>query len=313
MKQIDLATGKEAVLLPEETLSCAIGNFDGVHLGHKALILRAASRPGGATKSAVWTFSEPSSRLLDGKIGLLTTMEERLSLFRALGIDLVFLEDFDSVRNVEAHSFAENILYRQCQVRTAVCGFNFHYGKNAAGTAETLSESFRLLGGHAEIIPPCKIDGIIVSSSEIRAALAAGDVGRAAAMLDRPYSLTAVVREGKRLGHRLGFPTINQLFPVERALPRFGVYATRAAVDGKRYYGVSNVGVRPTVEHTTQANCETYILDFDGNLYGKTVKVEFCHFLRPEEKFESPTALRDAISQNITQTRAFFHLTESRL
>lgn len=313
MKLIDLATGRQATLLSEETVCCAIGNFDGVHIGHKELILKAAARPDGVTKSAVWTFREPSSRLLDGRIGLLTSMEERMALFHALGIDLVFLEDFERVRHMDAHTFAQEVLYRECHVRTVVCGFNFRYGSHAAGTAETLSESFHKLGANALVVPPCRIDGVTVSSSEIRAALARGDMECAARMLDRYYSLTAEVVEGKHLGHQLGFPTINQRFPVQRARPRFGVYASLVTAGDKQYCGVSNVGVRPTVEHTDEANCETHILDFDGDLYGKTVKVEFCRFLRPETKFESPAALRDAVTKNIAETREFFHLTECGL
>ncbi len=307
MKQIDLATGKETILLPDETVSCAIGNFDGVHLGHKALISLAAARQ-NTSKSAVWTFAEPSSRFLNGRLGLLSTMEERLSLFRKLGIDIVFIEDFENVRDMEADIFAKEILYRRCHVRAAVCGFNFRYGKNAAGTAETLSEAFRALGASVTVMPPYQIGGVTVSSSEIRAALAAGDVETAAAMLGRPYSLTGEVVAGKKLGHLLGFPTANQRFPEGRAVPRFGVYAVRAVVDGHTYPGVANVGVRPTVENTENVNCETHILRFDGDLYGKTIRVEFCRFLRPEKKFESPEALREAVMHNIGETAEYFHI-----
>ncbi len=307
MKQIDLATGKEAILLPEETLSCAIGNFDGVHLGHKALISLAAARQ-NTSKSAVWTFTEPSSRFLIGKPGLLSSVEERLSLFRELGIDIVFIEEFENVRDMAANVFAKEILYRRCHVRAAVCGFNFRYGKNAAGTAETLSEAFHALGASVTVMPPYQIDGVTVSSSEIRAALAAGDVETAAAMLGRPYSLTEKVVAGKKLGHQLGFPTANQCFPETRAVPRFGVYAVRAVVDGHTYPGVANVGVRPTVENTESVNCETHLLQFDGDLYGKTLRVEFCKFLRPEKKFESPEALREAVMHNIEETAEYFRI-----
>ncbi len=310
MKQIDLATGKEAVLLPEDTVACAIGNFDGVHIGHKKLILHAAARPNGTCKSAVWTFTEPSSHCLDRKIPLLSTMEERLDLFRALGIDIVFLEDFKRIQDMDAKTFAAEILYRDCHVRVAVCGFNFRYGKNATGTAETLSETFHSIGASVTVMPPCKMEGVIVSSSEIRAALAAGDTEHAAKLLGRYYSLDAAVCHGKRLGHTLGFPTANQQFPEAKAIPRFGVYATRVFVDGKQYYGVSNVGIRPTVENTQHANCETYILDFTGDLYGKSIQVQFCRFLRPEEKFSDSDTLQKAILHNIAETREYFHITE---
>ena len=313
MKLIDLSAGRQTTLSPEETVCCAIGNFDGVHVGHQELIRKAAARPDGVTKSAVWTFCEPSSRLLNRSVGLLTSMEERMALFRAMGIDLVFLEDFERVRNMDAHRFAEEVLFRECHVRTAVCGFNFRYGSHAEGTAETLSQVFHKLGAHVSVVPPCRIDGITVSSSEIRAAIAYGDMERASRMLGRSYSLTAEVVEGKHLGHKLGFPTINQRFPTNRALPRFGVYASLVTAEDRQYHGVSNVGVRPTVEHTDQVNCGTHVLDFDGDLYGKIVKVEFRHFLRPETKFENPAALQDAVRKNIAETRDFFHLMEGSL
>jgi len=306
MKQIDLATGKETVLLPEDTVSCAIGNFDGVHLGHRKLISLSAKRPHGASKSAVWTFTEPSSHFLNGKLGLLSTMEERLSLFRSLGIDIAFIEDFEKVRDMDADRFAKEILYTSCHVRTAVCGFNFRYGKNAAGTSESLSQAFRSLGAFAVILPPFQIGDVTVSSSEIRAALASGNAETAAAMLGRPYSLTGEVIMGKKLGHTLGFPTANQRFPEMRMIPRFGVYAVRAVIAGYTYPGVANVGVRPTVENTGNVNCETHILHFDGDLYGKTIRVEFCKFLHPEKKFENPHALRDAVMRNIEEAAEYF-------
>ena len=137
----------------------AIGNFDGVHLGHKALISLAAARQ-NTSKSAVWTFAEPSSRFLNGKPGLLSSVEERLSLFHELGIDIVFIEDFENVRDMEADVFAKEILYQRCHVRAAVCGFNFRYGKNAAGTAETLSEAFHALGASVTVMPPYQIGGV---------------------------------------------------------------------------------------------------------------------------------------------------------
>lgn len=306
MKQIDLASGKEASLLPEDAVCCAIGNFDGVHLGHRELISLAASRPDGTTKSAVWTFAEPSSRCLNGTLGLLSTMEERLTIFRGLGIDIVFIEDFGIVRDMDANRFAREILYRNCRVRRAVCGFNFRYGKNAAGTAESLSEAFHALGAEVTVMPPFRIGETIISSSEIRAMLAAGNAEAAAAMLGRPYSLTGKVIAGKKLGRTLGFPTANQCFPESRMIPRFGVYAVRAVIDGHSYAGVANVGVRPTVENTENINCETHILNFEGDLYGKTIRIEFCRFLRPEKKFESSDALRGAIMRNIEETEEYF-------
>lgn len=304
MKIINLKTGKETTLSANDRISCALGNFDGVHLGHRAL-LRIAAEKRNADKSAVWTFSEPSSRTTNG-IFLLTDPEERLAIFRELGVDLVFLSDFASVRGLDKETFAKEILYKECHVRTAVCGFNFRYGMKAAGNAETLKADFSKLHANVEIVPPFMMNGATVSSSEIRAALSEGKMERATEMLTRPYSVTSEVLHGKKLGRTLGFPTANQTFPPLRAVPRFGVYAVRMTVDGDVYHGVANVGVRPTVEHTDAVNCETYLLDFHGDLYGKTVKTEFLHFLRAERRFSDVSELKSAVDRNILEAKAYF-------
>ncbi len=304
MKIIDLKTGKNITLSENDRISCALGNFDGVHLGHRAL-LRIAAEKRNATKSAVWTFSEPSSRTTSG-ITLLTEPEERLAIFRELHIDIVFLTDFMSVRGLSKETFAEEILYKTCHVRHAVCGFNFHYGAKASGNAETLKESFAALGAEVDIVPAFTLNDKTVSSSEIRAALAAGDIEAANTMLARPYAVTSEVLHGKKLGRTLGFPTANQHFPARRAVPRFGVYAVRMTVDGGSHHGVANVGLRPTVENTDFVNCETFLFDFDGELYGKTVTTEFLHFLRPEQRFASVNALKEAVDRDILNAKAYF-------
>ena len=311
MKIIDLKTGKETTLSEHERVSCALGNFDGVHLGHRAL-LRTAAEKRNADKCAVWTFSEPSSRTTSG-VSLLTDPAERFAIFRELGIDLVFLADFESVRGLDKETFAKEILYKECHVRTAVCGFNFRYGTRASGNAETLKATFSTLGANVEVIPPFTISGMTVSSSEIRTALSAGEVERATEMLARPYSITAEISHGKKLGRTLGFPTANQMIPQNRALPRFGVYAVRMTVDGTVYHGVANVGVRPTVENTDAVNCETYLLDFEGDLYGKTVKTEFLHFIRGEKRFFDVFELKAAVEQNILDAKAYFSIEKEKM
>ncbi len=311
MKIIDLKTGNETVLRENERVSCALGNFDGVHLGHRALLEIAAQKK-NADRSAVWTFCEPSSRTTNG-ISLLTDPEERLAIFRELGIDLVFLADFASVRGLDRETFAKEVLYRDCHVRTAVCGFNFRYGMKASGNAETLKAVFSELGGEVIVVPPFALNGMTVSSTAIRTALSKGDVEAASEMLTHPYAITSEVLHGKKLGRQLGFPTANQVFPPLCAIPRFGVYAVRMTVDGKEYHGVANVGVRPTVEHTTAVNCETFLLDFHGDLYGKIVKTEFLHFLRAERRFDSVSELKSAVDQNIREAEAYFEKQRERV
>lgn len=305
MKIIHLRSGKEIRLSENDTVSCAIGNFDGVHLGHRALISAAAKKTGGCTKSAVFTFSEPSSKEMSGA-HLITAPKERFSYFLKLGIDIVFLEDFAAVRELSAEDFVRCVLFEKCHVRNTVCGFNFRYGKGAMGTAETLKSDMESLGGKAVIIPPYRMGESVVSSTEIRAALERGDVTTAKEMLGRPYALTAEVLHGKKLGRTLGFPTANQKFPLGRQIPRFGVYAVAVEADGAFYTGVANVGVRPTVENTEEGNVETHLFHFDGDLYGKTVTTYFYKFLRPEQKFADVHELKSAVDADILKAKSFF-------
>ncbi len=305
MKIIHLRSGKEIRLSENDTVSCAIGNFDGVHLGHRALISAAAKKTGGCTKSAVFTFTQPSSREMGGA-RLITSPEERFSYFLKLGIDIVFLEEFSAVRELSAEDFVKHVLFENCHVRNAVCGFNFRYGKGAMGTAEALKADMEALGGKAVVIPPYRMGESVVSSTEIRAALERGDVMAARKMLGRPYALTAEVLHGKKLGRTLGFPTANQKFPIGRQIPRFGVYAVAVEADGAFYTGVANVGVRPTVENTEEGNVETHLFHFGGDLYGKTVTTYFYKFLRPEQKFANVCELQAAVDADILEAKSYF-------
>ena len=163
----------------------------------------------------------------------------------------------------------------------------------------------RLLPAPVKIVDEVTKNGKTVSSSRIRTLLAQGDVQTAACLLQHPYSFTAPVLHGKQLGRRIGSPTINQVFPHGLQVPLCGVYVTECTVDGKRYRGVSNVGVRPTVDLDAAVNCETYLLDFEGDLYGKEVTVAFLDFLRPEQKFTSLDELRAQIEKDVRQARLY--------
>lgn len=310
MTILDLQTGTQGVLGPDDRLSCAVGNFDGVHTGHQVLLACAAAPYPGITHSAVWTFREPSSRQTNNETKLLTSLPERLELFRKCGIRFAFLEDFDAVKDLSAERFVHDILRRQCQIQMAVCGFNYRFGKNASGTPEALQAFMQKEGASVRILPPFYKENLLVSSSAIRKALSDGDSLLAARLLGRPYTLTGIVEHGKQLGRTLGFPTANQHFPPERALPRAGVYAVHVLIEGRRYIGVANVGIRPTVEDAGQVNCETYLIGFDGDLYGKTITVAFYRFLRPEQKFESIDLLRQKVLSNIREAERYFE-TES--
>ena len=308
MTVIDLKTGKETTLPQGARLSCALGNFDGVHIGHRELLLKAAKKEYGSNASAVWAFRvHPQIYLGNTKVKILTTVEQKLEYFREAGIEYAILEDFGAVSALSPEEFAKDLLIEKLGVCHAVCGFNFSFGKKAVGNCAMLTEYFAESGKAVSIIPPCQIDGNTVSSSLVRAKIELGDVEYAEKLLGHPFSIYLPVTEGRKLGRTIGIPTINQVFPENHAVPRFGVYACCCHVDGKLYNGIANVGIRPTIEEKEKiTNCETHILDYNGYLYGKKIRVDFCKFIREERKFDSIEALTDEIRENIKEIREYF-------
>lgn len=308
MTVIDLKTGKETALPAGARLSCALGNFDGVHMGHRELLLRAAKKEYGATASAVWTFrTHPQICLGNPVVKILTSIEQKLEYFRELGIEYAILEDFTAVSSLSPEEFAKELLIKKLGVVHAVCGFNFSFGAKAAGNCAMLRDYFDECCGFITIIPPLKIDGEIVSSSLIRAKIEGGQVKTAEKLLGHPFSILLPVTQGQKLGREIGIPTINQVFPENYAVPRFGVYACRCYIDEEVYYAIANVGIRPTIEEETKiVGCETHILDYSGDLYGKKIRVDFCKFIRDERKFSSIDELVYEINRNIAQIRRYF-------
>lgn len=264
----------------EKTVT-AIGFFDGTHLAHAALLKETVrlSRELGLC-AALFTFAD----MPKGGASL-STLENRLHAFEAYGIETVFIADFASLCSLCAEDFVKDVLVGICRAEAAVCGFNFRFGKGAAGDAALLK---RLLP-KTEVLAPVEQDGSTVSSSRIRALIAEGKVEEAARLLGAPYTLCGRVEHGKALGRRLGFPTANIRSPL--LLPKNGVYETRVDIDGVRYAAMSDVGNRPTVEGQGERRIETYILNFDGDLYGKEISVAFVRRLRDEIAFESEQAL----------------------
>lgn len=308
MTVIDLKTGYEIQLPDGASLSCAVGNFDGVHIGHAALLEKAAEKD-GCSLGAAWTFRvHPRICMHTLDTTILTSIDQKLELFEKAGLDVAVLYDFYDIKNISPSEFIRDVLYDKCHVRRAVCGYNFRFGKSAAGTEADFVSMFSELGVTAYALPPVKTAaGEDVSSSLIRRKIETGDVSGAARLLGHPFQIRLPVTEGRKLGRRIGIPTINQIFPANYAIPRFGVYACRCNVDGNEYIGVSNVGVRPTVfEHAQSINCETHLLDYSGWLYGKTVSVDFYEFIRPEQKFPSLEALVSAIHSDMERVRETF-------
>lgn len=317
IRLLDLSDGTERGC-PLDTknsphFSIALGNFDGVHAAHRKLIRLAVDMAqrlctqGIQTEPAAFFFRSPSGDYITpGQSGHLTTLEEKLSLFRSCGLRYVLMADFPSLKNWSAESFITEILSTVCSAKAVCCGYNFRFGKDGAGKPELLKQAFAenctVLG--CQVIHDEDGRSITISSSAIRQLLQSGETLLAASMLQYPYVVSGSVAHGKKLGRKLGFPTANLSFANEKLLPLCGVYASIVQIEGSTYFGVSNVGKRPTVDAPTSAvNCETHILDYQGDLYGKEIRVFLLYFLRSETAFPNLDALQAAISQNILEAK----------
>lgn len=273
----------------------AVGSFDGVHKGHAELIKKAvATAEATGALPAVWTFSDyipgPASKHI-------IPAEKRMRIFKELGVAVVFTCEFDSVRDMSADGFVKDILIGACGAKYAVCGYNFRFGKNAGSDAQSLVSLMQRYGGGGVIIDKVCVNGVPVSSTAIRKALSDGDIKLANELLGRPFSIEMPVIHGKSMGKSLGFPTINQSYPDGLVMLKHGVYACETYIDGKKYKAVTDVGVKPTVG-ADGVCCESFILDYDGDLYGRTVTVYFTGYLRPERKFASLELLSAQIAKD---------------
>ena len=322
---LNLITGEHTPCpLPSDTpyrFVSALGNFDGVHLAHRRLltqtieIAKQRTGLGSPAVAAAFCFATPSGDYFSEKPQHLTTLSEKLALFAACGLRYAFIADFPSLRNLSPEQFINEILICHCATDAVVCGYNFHFGQNGQGDCNTLQQHF---GENCTVLPRVDINlngtPATVSSSAVRSLLLSGDCTAAAKMLCRPYALTAPVVHGKRLARSLGLPTANMLFPPKKLVPQHGVYAVRCFVDGKEYFGVSNVGYRPTVDGSDAIlNCETHILGFAGDLYDKEITVNFCHKLRGEKRFDDIAALKAAILADIDAALAYFNASPTKV
>ena len=286
----------------------ALGFFDGVHLGHGALLRRAAEEAKKrGCESAVFTFDRPPKEVITGiPCPLINSPEDRAELVRRLyGIDEMIMVPFDDeMRTTPWDRFVTDILVGRYGAVHLVAGHDHHFGHKNQGSPELLREKCAELGLGCDIIPAVTIGGVTVSSTHIRKLLEEGDVETARAFLGHPHVLTQTVGHGRQLGRTIGIPTANLVAPPHVLLPKRGVYAAKITLpDGRAFGGVTNVGVRPTVNNGQDVTVEPWILDFDGDLYGQAIRVEFYHRLRDERKFDSLDALRSQIETDAVKTR----------
>ena len=289
----------------------ALGFFDGVHRGHGALLRKAAERAGELNAApAVFTFDRSPKEFVTGKpVLLINSNDDRRDIIRRVyGIQRVIFAPFDrEMMTMPWQDFITELLVKQYGAVHLVAGHDYRFGHKNEGTVERLREKCRELGLGCDIIPKVELEGITVSSTYIRTLLEQGDVERAALFLGHPHCLSQTVRHGQRLGRTIGIPTVNLAVPAHVLTPERGVYITRAFLpDGRSCPGVTNVGTRPTVTDGDAVSVETYLLGFDGDLYGQTVRLEFHKRLRGEVKFPSLEALRQEILRNVAETEAYF-------
>ncbi len=292
----------------------ALGFFDGVHLGHAALLgtVRARADALGLRAVALSFDTHPDALVHGRAVSLLSTPARREQLLLAAGMDEVRLLHFDEAfMNMPWQTFLDDVLIRRFCARHLVCGYDYRFGARGRGTAELLAAACAERGLGCDVVEKVALDGITVSSTHIRALLCAGDAAGAARFLGRPYRLTGRVVHGSALGRTLGTPTANLIPAPELLLPGRGVYITRARCAAGDFAAVTNVGVRPTVEGD-DVRVEAWLLDYEGDLYDREISLDFYAYLRPEQKFDSVQALRDEIIRNADQARAYFGVRAER-
>ena len=289
--------------IPIRPRSVALGLFDGLHPAHRQVILSATMDIDDDTAVAVYTF-DPAT-VTTKAVSRLTDDEEEEHLLTRMGADELFRVDFTTVQHLSPADFVHNILKEQLGAVKVSCGYNYRFGYRGEGDTALLTKLCAEAGISVTVVPEIDIDGIPVSSTAIRVAIADGDMLLTRRLMGRPYRLCAPVIEGQHLGSKLEFPTINQVFPDGFALPRFGVYASCVEMEGETYPAVTNIGVRPTVGADAPL-AETHIFGFSGDLYGKTPCVYPLCYLRPEQTFPSLDALQEQIRQDTATAAALF-------
>lgn len=282
----------------------SIGNFDGVHLGHAKLLEKAAEiAEEHGIPMVVFTFEDTPKNSRSKHI---TRSSDKLRLLEIHGAAGVYFEDFETCRNMTPREFIKSVLIDRFNVKTVVCGYDYRFGINRSGDAAVLSRILEEYGRNAVVIPPVTVNGVVVSSTLIRQYIKDGEINKASELLGRRYSFNLPVVEGRHIGRKIGFPTINQHFPEYQLVPAYGVYACLCEIGGVFYKGVSNIGVKPTVSDSNEVICETHILDFNEDMYRRDVRIFLFSKLRDEIKFDSLDELKAAVANDVKLTRNYF-------
>lgn len=291
----------------EYCTTVALGFFDGVHKGHQAVLELCKKVKKENEKLVVFTFKNcPFNSLNTRQKPLLNTNEQKIKIFKSLGVDTVYCVDFCSIKNLSAEDFVTNILKNKLNAKTVVTGFNYHFGKNGSADTTVLTGLCNDLG-----IATYKCEPVIyldepISSTRIRNCISDGDIDHANNMLGYAYSIQTPVIHGNHIGTKLDTPTINQNLEDNMVIPKFGVYASSVTIENKTYIGATNIGIHPTVGECSPI-CETHLLNYNGgDLYKKLATTELLHFIRSEKKFDTINKLKEQIKDDKTEILKYF-------
>ncbi len=290
---------------PESVVT--IGNFDGVHLGHQALFRHALSRARSTGRSCVvYTFEPHPVRILAPKLAppRITRADEKLRLIAELGIDACVVEPFTAeFAAMEHEQFVASALVSALCTKELIVGYDFTYGRGGKGNTATLASAAGRFGFALDVVSQQTFGGVVASSTKVREFVLGGNVEGARMLLGRDYGVIGRVVHGEERGRKIGFPTAN-IDTEDELIPRYGVYACWVTVGGRRYAAVTNIGVRPTVKvDDPRPTIEAHLFDFDGDLYGQTLRLDFAHYLREERRFPSLDALKAQIAADAARAR----------
>lgn len=292
--------------LPNQNMAVALGTFDGLHLGHRAILSRLKEEAKTEDLcTMVYTFSNLPQNLFGKDIGNLFSEAEKAEIFAKTGVDFLVMEEFNlEIADMPPEKFVD-FLADTLRAKVVVAGFNYSFGKGGVGNAKLLTEYGRKRGIRVVIQEPVLLDGQPISSTRIRNALLTGEMEEAERLLGRPYSFLSVVEHGKRLGRTIGFPTVNFYPDPDKLCPRHGVYIAIGEYGGWEYPAITNIGVRPTVDDGTRLNIESHFIGFWKEIYGEQVTVYLKTWLRGEQKFPSVEALSQQLGRDIKSAQQY--------
>lgn len=281
----------------------ALGNFDGLHIGHQKVLGSALeyAKKHNLTPKVMLFDIHPKEYILKQPISKLLSAEQTEKMLQDMGFEICKVE-FAKIRHLEPEDFFENILINKLSAKALFCGFNYSFGKNGKGNSQTLSKLSQQFGISSFVVEPVEVGGVTVSSTAIRNYIMNGEPERASEMLGRNYCVCGEVVHCDGRGRTLGFPTANQEIGEGIVVPEFGVYKTKVLVDGKEYSAITNIGIRPTFRSACPL-AETNILDFNGDIYGKSICVELIKYLRGEVKFNSAEELALQLEKDIISAK----------